>query len=375
LLQIVPVITSVDVDGVNSVRITGSGLVEGNNTAYQFGNAIVIDTVQGTGPDVFSSGTLANATLPVQGVGSFTVTTAGGTSAQIAWNVVNPGLGGLTDVAYDPATQAIWVADNSTIYRINKATGALLGSFDIPSSGSTSNLGLQFVADGFTLNATAVPAGSLLITDGAPNPDQFIAVNAVDGTVIATRTAATNFDFVAGLYHAGRNTLFGLDGSPDQLIEINPATGATVNTFLLAFDVQAGGLSVDAAGNIWIATSGSSLIRRFNVTTNTVDQTIDLAKDSVSNELTGLAHEAPGFVVGSSNRGVVYFQLDPPVEDNVAPQVQASPSSAATVAMDDVPSTDGLELAYVQRSWVSGFVARPLDDLADDEEEELVIAL
>ena len=374
LLQIVPVVTSVDVTSTNAVQVIGQGLVEGNGTVYQFGNGIVTDTVVNGDPNVFSSGTFSNVTLPVQGVGSFTVTTTGGTSAPIAWNVVNPNLGALIDVAYDPATTTLWVADSVNISRVSKTTGAVLGSFAIP-SGSTSSIGLQFVSTGFTLNSVAVPAGSLLVTNGGPNPDRFIAVNASNGAVIATLVVPTNFDFVAGVYHAGRNTLFGLDGSPDQLIEIDRTTGVTINTFALAFDVADGGLSIDAANNIWIATNANSIIRRFNVTTNTVDQTIDLAKDSISTELTGLATEAPGFVVGSSNRGVVYFQLDPPVGDVPAPTV-AIESPAATIEIQPAAPSVNLELAYVQRSWVKDFVNGSASTMTDsDEDDELVIAL
>ncbi|MBX9699617.1 MAG: hypothetical protein K2X74_09275, partial [Acetobacteraceae bacterium] len=372
-LQIVPVVTAVDVTSTNFAQVTGQGLVEGNGTAYQFGNGSVIDVDTGTTTNVFSSGTASNLTLPIQGIGNFTVTTTGGTSAPIAWNVVNPNLGSLIGVAYDPATSTLWVADGANISRVSKATGVVLGSF--PNPQATSFIGLQFVATGFTLNGVAVPAGSLLVTSGVANPDRFVAMNATTGAVIAQLAVSANFDFIAGVYHAGRNTLFGLDGSPDQLIEINPATGATVNTFALAFDVQSGGLSIDAVGNIWMATSGGSIIRRFNVATNTVDQTIDLAKDSISTELTGLATEAPGFVVGSSNRGVVYFQLDPPVGDVPAPTVAMESPVVPIESPVSVPSVN-LELAYVQQAWVKDFVTGSAATMADkDQDEELVIAL
>jgi hypothetical protein len=378
LLQIVPVVTAIDVTGVGTAQISGQGFTEGNGTVYQWAGGSLTDTAQGTGPDVFSSATRANVTLPVQGAGAFTMTTSGGTSVPLAWNVVSPGLGALIDVAYDPATSSLWVADNNNISRINKTTGAVLNSFDIPVTVSTNNLGLQFVATGFTLNATAVPTGSLLITNGSAVNDQFIAVNAMTGATIASLTLGTNFDFVAGVYHAGRNTLFGLDGSPDQLIEINPATGATVNTFALGFDVQSGGLAIDAANNLWISTNANSSIRRFNVTTNTVDQTIDLAKDGISTELTGLANEAPGFVVGSSNRGVVYFQLDPPVDGAVpAPAVEIEPSlSTAGLALSSASAESNdtsLAMAFTQQpSWLSSFVN---GGTLHEDDEELVIAL
>jgi len=371
VLQIVPVVTAVDVVGLGVARVTGLGLVEGHGSVYQIGSGTLIDTAQGVGPDVSANGTISDLTLPVQGLGSFTVTTAGGTSAPIAWNVVSSGLGALIDVAYDPATETLWVADQNNISLISSTTGAVLESFAIPVTGFASEIGLQFVAASFILNGTPVAADTLLMTSGSEVTDQFIAVNPTSGAVLVSLAPDTPYDFVAGVYHAGRNMLFGLDGSLDQLIELNPATGATVNAFALGFDVAFGGLAIDASNNLWIGTSANSIIRRFNVTTDTVDQTIDLAKDSISTELTGLANEAPGFLVGSSNRGVVYFQLDPPVDGGAtAPTVAVE---APIVSVTDAPSTANFELAYVQKSWVQDFVAADVSVTEDDE--ELLIAL
>ena len=89
LLQIVPVVTSITVNSVASdgssayVTLHGSGFVDGNASSYQFGTTIVLDGSGSQGPDVYSSGTNVNLTLPLT-AGSFgpiTVTTAGGTSA------------------------------------------------------------------------------------------------------------------------------------------------------------------------------------------------------------------------------------------------------------------------------------------------------
>ena len=376
-LQIVPVVTNIDVFTTNYADLRGAGFVEGHGSVYQIGSTLVTDMSVSDALDVTGFNQINDRVilpLPVSGPGTFTVQTTGGTSAPVAWNVLSPGLGALIDVAYDPATSSLWVADNNNISGVSKTTGAVLNTFDIPASGFTSNLGLQFVSTGFTLNGTAVPTGSLLITNGNAFNDQFIAVNATTGAVIASLTVGTNFDFVAGVYHAGRNSLFGLNGSPDQLIEINPATGATINAFALGFDVQSGGLAIDATGNIWISTNADSSVRRFNVTTNTVDQTIDLAKDSIATELTGLANEAPGFLIGSSNRGVVYFQLDPPVGDAPAPTVAMESSSAAT-EVQPAAASGNLELAYVQQAWVKDYVNGTVVTNDEEVEDELVIRL
>jgi hypothetical protein len=87
LLQIVPVVTNVDLTGVNSTnasfRLTGSGFIEDKNTVYNIGGVTVIDRGPATGPDVFSSNTLSDMSLSYSDslFGAVTVTTAGGTSA------------------------------------------------------------------------------------------------------------------------------------------------------------------------------------------------------------------------------------------------------------------------------------------------------
>ena len=45
-----------------------------------------------------------------------------------------------------------------------------------------------------TLGATSVPAGSLLVFNGYPNPDRVIAVNPATGAVIASLTLDANYD-------------------------------------------------------------------------------------------------------------------------------------------------------------------------------------
>ena len=71
------------------------------------------------------------------------MTTAGGTSAPLAWNVYRPNRGALIDVAYNAAANELLVADNATIRRLDAATGAELGSFDIPVTATTRILGCR----------------------------------------------------------------------------------------------------------------------------------------------------------------------------------------------------------------------------------------
>ena len=65
-----------------------------------------------------------------------------------------------------------------------------------------------------TLGATSVPAGSLLVFNGYPNPDRVIAVNPATGAVIASLALAGNYDLTAGVYDAASGHLFVTEHNP-----------------------------------------------------------------------------------------------------------------------------------------------------------------
>ena len=91
VLQIVPVVESVQFPGNGTVQLTGKGLIEGHDTLYHLGDAVLIDaSVSSAGFDVFANNTRAILALPQSGAGTLTVTTAGGTSAPVAWTPPDP---------------------------------------------------------------------------------------------------------------------------------------------------------------------------------------------------------------------------------------------------------------------------------------------
>jgi hypothetical protein len=95
LLQIVPVVSDVDVTSVATsggsagVALTGAGFVEGSNTAYRFGAIAVTDASSGSGPDVTFGNDQVSLTLALtpDAFGPVTVQTAGGTSAPFTLGV------------------------------------------------------------------------------------------------------------------------------------------------------------------------------------------------------------------------------------------------------------------------------------------------
>ena len=353
ILQIVPVVTLVDVDAAYSVAVTGQGFVEGNGTTYQFGTATVTDLSTDTVINVFSSGTTVDLTLPIGGPGSFTVTTAGGTSAPKAWNVISPfSSGTVVDVAYEAVAGEVLTASSTTglIYRINPSTGAVLGSFNIPVQSSAS-LGLDISPVATTLRNTAtstdvpIPAGSLIVFNAAPTPDRIVAMNPATGAILATLNLVGNFGIVGGAITLTGRILV-LDPASNSLREIHPLTGAEIvaGGFAAGMDIVDGDIAVHpTTGNIWVASSSQTSLREYTAAGVFV-RSIDVTPQGVSTELTGLAFRpvAGDFdVLASSNRGVIYILPDPLVSIGDA----TGPAGSTVTVPINIDNSNHLESA------------------------------
>ena len=303
-LQIVPVLQSGRIDSEGHTVLTGHGFIE--NAAYTFAGQIVTDSAANSGPDVYYSGTQASVTLPAHGLGAWTVTTAGGTSAPLAMNVTHGDYNAaLYDVAVDGAG-AIWTSTTNDLKKIDPATGATLASFPMP-GGYSYLTGLQIVGAGLTLGATAIPAGSLLVLNGYQNSDGIYALNPATGATLAQITLAQNLDGVGVHWSTASGKLFVLDGSPDELVEINPATGASLVHQAIGFDVNIGGIAEDTAGNLWVASDIASQLVKFNAAGDTILSRLDLRLLGVeANTMTGVVFDAAGQALISSQRGVIH---------------------------------------------------------------------
>jgi hypothetical protein len=313
LLQIVPTLSGYNVVGSTTLQLIGSALVEGN-ASYQFAGVTVTDTAPGgAGPDVFADNGRVNLVEPVHGLGSVTVTTAGGTSAALSLNELHPGLSSLGDVAFDAASGQLWVVDaNSpaTISRIDMASGQVQQTIALPSASATHGFfsGLQ-VVPAMTLGATAVPAGSLLLFSGNPSPDRVIAIDPATGAAIATLTLAQNYDVTAGVYDAASGHLFVLDRrtNPNRIAEVNAATGAEIASFAAPFNGGWAGLAIDPiGGNLWFGSDNSRSVAEIT-RSGTVLRTVDLTPQGIdNNEIAGLVFDTTGKLLVASTQGVVY---------------------------------------------------------------------
>ncbi|SCX42366.1 Ig-like domain-containing protein [Nitrosospira sp. Nsp1] len=366
LLQIVPRLTGFDVQNA-ALSLYGSGFVEGASS-YNFIGATVADSQINGSADVYYNNDfsaqngrayLDTNTLPRHGLGGVTVTTAGGTSAALDLNLLRPGdtaaVGALGDVAVDPSSGALWVSDNNNpghILRIDAASGAILQTITLNNDFGTPYVfnvaGLQVLGQAMSLNGTSVPAGTLVLFNGYPNPDRVIAVNPANGAVIASLALAQNYDLTAGVFDAASGHLFVTDGrsAGNRIAEINPATGAEIASFAVPFNISNwAGLAIDpVTGNLWLGSySGSATLVELT-RTGTEVRRLDLASQGVNNsEISGLAFAPDGSLRVASTNGVVY-RIDPARD---APVQRATLTQVIATATDGVAAQSGVAAANV----------------------------
>jgi hypothetical protein len=240
------------------------------------------------------------------------------------------------------------------IYRINPATGVQIGSYVIPIQNS-GNVGLDIlpvVPGGFSLNGVLIPAGSLIVFNGAPNPDRIFAVNPTTGAVLSTLVLSLNMDIVGGAITAtGR--LFVLDPNANSVREFNPATGAEIlaGGFVAGMDIAQGDIAIHpTTGNIWIASAATTTLREYTVAGVFV-RSIDVTPQSVSTELTGLTFKSNGVdfdVLASSNRGVIYVLPDPLV--NLTSNIIGSAGSTVRVPVN-IDNGNGVQSATIRLTY------------------------
>ena len=150
--------------------------------------------------------------------------------------------------------------------------------------------------------------------------------------------------------------LYVLDSNPDQIVEINTASGEIVSqtNVPVAFPgVNAGGLTIDpVTGNFWVGGHNGEGILEV-ATDGTLVRILDVNGQGITNELTGLDFNAAGNLLVSSTYGVVY---------EVA--IAAPPPPPAIV--DDYFSTTGVPEMELEIS-INDFTSDTYEDLTLDD--------
>ena len=182
------------------------------------------------------------------------------------------GTGQLAGAGFDPDTDAVWAygSSDATVLAFDRTGFALT---PVPRPGESANdVDIEFAPEALSLGGTLVPAGTMLFVNGETGTADVYAVDPSDGTVLATLvTAFGNNHVVGGAWHPIRDTLFlvadQFDATPSTIAEIDPATGAVLNSFGAGTGVNFGDLDVDVGtGNLFLATDAFGALRELSPT-------------------------------------------------------------------------------------------------------------
>jgi hypothetical protein len=176
LLQIVPVVDSVELTTSDEVRALGRGFVEGDAT-YRLGTGTVIDIGARDGPEVSGLNDQVTFAPPPSEPGVFTVTTAGGTSAPVAWGgfaSAQPALAA-ADGAGEPLRAAFQLSapvpeESAGVLALSApadlSSGTALAMVPAaPNDGSTRFAGAPLAIGGMSAGASATPLASEPVID------------------------------------------------------------------------------------------------------------------------------------------------------------------------------------------------------------------
>ncbi len=197
-------------------------------------------------------------------------------AAALACGLATAPLGAQILSSFDPdGNQPVGVAYGNDEVFVNDDFDPLIQVFDrsgnplrtIPRPGNNSNdFDLDFVDVAFSLNGTSVPAGSLLASNGDDNPDTVYALDAGDGTVIAS-LGIGNDETVGASYNPADGLIYSLDWNNDLVRVFDPSDGTQLNNFPVqptgspTFQIFYGDLDIDGDGNLQLVTDVQELTR------------------------------------------------------------------------------------------------------------------
>ena len=383
-LQIVPTLKRVEEDpATRLLRLLGGGFTEDSNLTVNFAvGGSIIDN--GTSIDVYNNNNfLANDTLyvtrPVTASGPVSVTTAGGTSSSVAIGVDDPAsIAGIYDLAVFPTTAGAdagryVIADASgNLQVIDPTTLALVRNITRPGTAGAL-IGVTFLGAPVTVQDAVrgnviVPTGSLVVVNGNDSPNRLYYLNPVTGTILADvplggllpvdESGATSV-----VYHSGRGTLFVQRNNTDLVTEINPATGAAIQSFHSGYSISGGrgALAVQPVrGTLLLGGYGGILVEldpdtgrvigNYDPVGNTQLGTLNLVQDGVNFEgsyfgdVSGLAFNNAGQLFASVLGGRI-LRLTLPS----APTAIELADSSMAVAIDGVPANASLPSANARQ--------------------------
>lgn len=183
------------------------------------------------------------------------------TSGYSWWNP--DGVAELVGLAIDPdARQFYLYARASNAIPVRTLDGDSVATLQNPTSAST-YLDLDVLDIPTTINGVSVPAGALLVYNGATAPGLLVAIDAETGTQLASLVPGSTGAPVGGSVHPTRGTFFSVARDTDTISEIDLSDGSVVATFPVQPDGSPdfaitgwGDLDVDPqSGNLLVGSS------------------------------------------------------------------------------------------------------------------------
>jgi hypothetical protein len=279
-LQIVSVISDVQVESVAAdgssaqVLISGTGFVEGANSEYRFGTTTVLDSGNGTGPDVFDrydytigqnfSNGYTRVTVPLSnGVfGGITIKTEGGTSATYGVGLTGVSATALSGTPADPAQPSANAGQSITITGsgLNTSTDVLYRWINMEGALQMGSLSPTTVtADG--TSATLILPSNIngafgLQVFGSSSQPMLQIVPTISSVDVQDRTVVFGSGFVEG----GSTYTFAGASVTDT-----PALGNSADVYYSAYSayngsayLDRGALPAHGLGNVTVTTAGGT---------------------------------------------------------------------------------------------------------------------
>ncbi|MEL6476199.1 MAG: Ig-like domain-containing protein [Pseudomonadota bacterium] len=276
-------------------------------------------------------------------------------------------------IAFDPVSNEVArYFSFASVIQILDLNGTLLREIPHPSEGSN-DIDLTFAPEALTLGTTLVPAGSLLVINGESGTADIQAINPADGALIASLTTdAGAGSIVGGAYSAARDTFFLVNFSTDEILEIDPATGTTINSFDTGdygFNFNFGDIEIDpVTGDILGVSSAENLLIRISPVGDLIDL-VDLP-DGV-NSLSGIAPIDGDEALVSNTAGRIFrlgfFEAVPRLEisSNQTSRAEGDTGSTAfTFTVTRFGDLTGTSSATFTVETVAGLTDAEADDFA-----------
>ena len=187
----------------------------------------------------------------------------------------SPAQGQLVSAGFDSDGNRVWIYANSAgTLRSYTPGGAFVSSVPRPGE-AADDVDIDFSRNSFLFGpaSTSLPGGTLFFINGESGVADIYAVNPTTGALIATlNTSFGASHVVGGAIHPMSDTFFLVQDrvpggtAANRIAEINPITGAVLNTFLTTdasstFTVNFGDLDIHpTTGNLLIVSSDETQI-------------------------------------------------------------------------------------------------------------------